>query len=356
MNHRIQKVPRVPQVSQVPRAKKLMIHVAHLILVLLFALPIGKANAQVASLRVSPSSLQIKAVTPTEITAPIIVENKSDYPVDLKIEFRQFQASDRADGQIEYLGHNSSPIFSKIQLTDPEKSINQLTLGPKQKKDLFIRISLNSEEKAMDHYFSIVFISTQAESQPVDASSGQHSVTKINSGVAMNILLSILPKSAEQTTNTIPQNVSIEEFSAPSFIEKGPISFNVKLQNKASNYVTPKGTIYVKNMFGQLIGKIDLQQSNILANSSRYLSTQNQPSTSSLSEVEGHNRTALWPESFLLGFYEATLRIDTAPGTVPMTKTIHFTALPSKLIIGLVVALVLILIIRKRIKQKMSVS
>lgn len=310
------------------------------------------ASAQGVSLRVSPSSLQIKAVAPTEITAPITLENPGDDPIDLKIEFKEFRPSDKANGEVEFLGHNSSTIFSKIQLTEAGISTNQLSLGPKQKKDLTLRITLTPEEKTRDHYFSVVFVSNQPQSQLTESEAGQHSVTRINAGIAMNVLLSVTSSTPDENP---PQsgNVTIEEFTAPGFVEKGPVSFNVKLQNKTSNYINPKSTIYIKNMFGQLIGKIDLQQSNILANSSRYLSTQNQPS-SSLSEVEGHSPTALWPESFLLGFYTAELRVQVEPDAPPLTKTIRFTALPFRLLVGLTIAIVLFLIIRKRVKQKMS--
>jgi hypothetical protein len=311
----------------------------------------SNANAQGVSLRVSPSSLQIKALAPTEITAPIKLENPGDDPIDLKIEFKEFRPSDKANGEIEFLGHNSSTIFSKIQLTEAGISTNQLSLGPKQKKDLTLRITLTPEEKTRDHYFSVVFVSSQPQSQLTESEAGQHSVTRINAGVAMNVLLSVTSSTPEETPPQ-PGNVTIEEFTAPSFVEKGPVSFNVKLQNKTSNYINPKSTIYVKNMFGQLIGKIDLQQSNILANSSRYLSTQNQPS-SSLSEVEGHSPTALWLESFLLGFYTAELRVEVEPDAPPLTKTIRFTAIPTQLLLSVTFAVIFSLMVYRRVKQRM---
>lgn len=308
------------------------------------------AHAQASSLRISPSSLQIKALAPTEITAPITLENPGDDPIDLKIEFKEFRPSDKANGEVEFLGHNSSTIFSKIQLTEAGISTNQLSLGPKQKKDLTLRITLTPEEKTRDHYFSVVFVSNQPQSQLTESEAGQHSVTRINAGIAMNVLLSVTSSTPDENP---PQsgNVTIEEFTAPGFVEKGPVSFNVKLQNKTSNYINPKSTIYIKNMFGQLIGKIDLPITNILSNSSRYIRNSSQSITGNRQLDEPQVQ---WDENFLLGFYTAELRVEVEPDAPPLTKTIRFTALPFRLVVGLTVAIVLFLMIRKRVKQKMS--
>jgi hypothetical protein len=345
MKNNIQKVPRVPQVSQVPWAKKLVAHLVFLIPVILLALPLGKAHAEASSLRLAPSLLKLKAVAPTTLQAPITIENLNDETVELRVELRQFVAKDTQDGQIKYTRGSMPDFFKNVKLLENNEDKKQLTLGPLQKKNLILQFNLSEEAVPSDYYFSVVFVSSKEAQNPPTAA-GLYSFTKINSGIGMNVLLSV-EKASDPTENKKLEEVVIEEFAALEFIDKGPVFFTVKVQNKGSNYINPKGTIYVTNMFGHLIGKIDLPAQNILANSSRYIGNPSLSSNFSPPKI-------IWPESFLLGPYEARLEIEAGEDTPLVTKTIRFTALPIKLLLAIIFSIVLGLIIYRRAKIRMS--
>jgi len=103
-------------------------------------------------------------------------------------------------------------------------------------------VEVPSDEPAGDYYFSVLFLSTSPASN-----SAQSSLSNAIGGVAMNVLLSIGPKS--KTTG------STEEFSTPLFQPEGPVSFKVKIKNTSSHFIAPQAQIVITNMFGQKIGK-----------------------------------------------------------------------------------------------------
>ena len=329
----------------------------------------SKASAEAISLRLSPTLIQIKAVTPSEISSPLTIENISEASVTLNVQLKLFKGGPNQNGQLEYLDdkENQSDFFNKIHILDNPSvhsassgqagsgqvgtEIKELTLGPKQKKDLLINISIPENEKPTDHYFSIVFITKSSLKQVPNSqvSGGQSSFSAVNGGISSNILLSIVPKNMAASVSEQPTAI-IEEFSAPVNVQSGPLPFNVKIKNTGSHFISPKGTITITNMFGQRIGKVEIPAQNILANSSRYL-VANQVS-SQQSAVS--SKTAVWPEKFLIGPYTAELNLEVSPTGPVLKSTTPFTALPFQQIAIILLAIVVFLVIKKRVKTKMS--
>lgn len=309
------------------------------------------ASAEGVSLRVAPSLLQIRVLPPSDINAPLTIENLGNETLELKPQFKLFKASPESNGKLQYVSgaDNKADVFQNIQLKDGDQIVNELSLGAKQKKQLTLKILVSPEDALADSYFSLIFVGVSNPNENTSNSSGQTSASQIHAGVAMNVLLSVGGKTEA--------GGEIEEFSAPRFVQKGPVPFTVKIRNTPSQYINPKGNITIKNMFGQTIGKVDLPATTILANSSRYLiNSQNKlnptPNTSPRGEA-GLNPKALWPESFLLGFYEAKLTLELSDTTV-LTDTIRFTALPMRLLAGFITAILLLLVIYRRVKVKMA--
>lgn len=303
---------------------------------------VNTITAQSTSLRVTPSILELRAVAPTLIRAPLIIENLSDKPTRASIEFKKFKSAGTNDGQIEFTT-DGSDFLKNVAIINANTPTTNLRLGPKQKKELILQIMLDENTSISDHYFSTIFTSIQDNIDINQTSQGLHSYSKINLGIGMNVLLSIEKAATNDIADSEPE-IIISEFDTPKFINKGPVYFTVKLQNKTSRYIKSKGHIYIENMFGQLIGKITLPHQNILSDSSRYIGSSDQ---SGLIYV-------VWPESFVLGPYTARLEIENADNDIQISKTINFLAIPTKLIFTITFSIILLLIIRHRAKKKMS--
>ncbi len=302
-----------------------------------YYLILNTAFAEGISLGVYPPILQIDSTPPAIIQAPVTIENLGDNSLNLTIDFKPFTTSDREDGQIQYISDSEANyidpiIFQRVKIFDPTSSlgqaITQLSLAPKQKKELIIRIDLPREEPPGDYYFSILFLTRANE--PTESNSSQ-SV----SGIASNVLLSIGPKGKIKG--------EIQEFSSPLFMDKGPVPFTVRVKNTSNHFINPKGYILIKNIFGQTVGRVDLIQTNVLANTVR-----NMPSTDFLSEETG----AFWPEKFVLGIYKATLTLALSDQGPILARDVLFLAFPFKILLEIIAGFVIIIYVIVKVRSR----
>jgi len=322
------------------------------------------AQAEGLSLSVSHSLLQIQAASPSDTKSPITLENPGDNSINIQVLFKPFRASGKENGEIEYISDFEIPdgykkIFNQIHLTDNGIVTSNFELGPRQKKNLELQFTIPKNEASSDYYFSVIFLarrsasigesapqgSTQkndAGSPPNEENTQGQNLSIINAGVAANVLLSISDKNQPQA--------AIEEFTAPTFLKSGPVDFTVRIKNIGTHVITPKAIIFIKNMFGQTVGRVDIEPDNILADSIRALTdTQTASSSSNFS-----SQKAIWPERFLLGPYTATLNIAISDKGPVYNQSIIFLALPIQLIIGIILGIILAIAIFFRVRYHLK--
>lgn len=291
------------------------------------------AFAEGFALGVYPPILQIDATPPTSIKQNITLVNQSGNTVSLSVSFKPFTQNENDNGEVEYTDSffAADPnIFQKIQLLENNSPMTVIQLAPKQQKTFTLHIGLPKNEPAGDYYFSIVF-SANPSSAPTDNSS-----SALSGGVATNVLLSVGPKGAV--------NGFIEDYSAPWFVTTGPVNFSIKANNLSRQFITPHGEVLIKNMFGQLIGKVDLLPVNILAGTSRFVPSTGLPNTAT---------HAVWSEKFLLGLYKANLVFSLSPQGPIFTRSIYFFAMPWQYILGTAIGLGLVAFIIFRVREKL---
>lgn len=310
----------------------------------------ARAYADELSLGIYPPITQISATPPSAITSKLTIQNINDRPASLDIQFIPFVPSDSANGELSFTANvpADSPyavLFERIGIYDRDLKIQKLNLEPFETKTLTLIINLEKGDSRGDYYFSVVFISQ-------DSGGKAGSTASLPAGIASNVLLSIGPLG--KTAG------AIERFSAPSFLDKGPVPFSLRLKNSSDHYITPTGTITISNMFGQQVSKLEIAPQAILAASKRYMIDSNQASPSAalsyfLEQQKMKNRTltpsVIWQDSFLFGFYtgKAVIKLsDTGP---LLTATTHFIALPYTFLLGLILALTIILGIYLRVKR-----
>lgn len=309
-------------------------------------------------LSVSPGIFQIELTPPAVAKAEktILLENTGDDALELQIIYKPFSASSAENGEVVFEENFRGPdpeILKKVQLLDGGKPVDSVTLSPKQKKQIDLVITIPKDEPPYDYYFTILFLAQE----PTDATLNS-STTISQGGIGVNVLLSIGPKN--RTTGVI------EEFSAPFFFSSGPVPFNVRVKNTSRHFIYPKGHIMIKNMFGQIIGKVELLPVNILSNSTRalpsgeqfiYAANENIKEDKEIERIQklttAENKPiAVWPESFLLGPYTATLTMALSEDGPIYTRDIHFIGFPLQLLIGVGIILLVILLIRSRLKAR----
>jgi hypothetical protein len=330
------------------------------------------AYANDITLSVSPSLLQINAIQPSDTKSPITLENPGDNSANIQVLFKPFHASRKENGEIEYVNNNEIPdsykkILSQIHITDNGIITSNFELGPKQKKNLELQFTIPKNEAGSDYYFSVIFLASRSGNEvgpsqqsstpkneailsPNGTSPQDQNFSTINAGIAINVLLSIGDKNHPQG--------AIEEFSAPAFLKSGPVDFTVRIKNTGSHVIRPIGIIFIKNMFGQTVGRIDLEPDNILSGSIRTLTDTQTASNSALARQSlgdgGSTPKTIWPEHFLLGPYTATLNIAISDKGPIYNRSIIFLALPLHLILGIILGVLITITIFLRVKYHLK--
>lgn len=320
--------------------KYLIFSLKCIILFALLSIP-NTAYAEGASLKIQPSLLQIRAKSPADIKAPFKIVNTSEETISLKILLKRFRDNGEQNGNLTLSNPDAvnegdkDSFLRQIEILDKDEITQSLTLGPKQEKQLTLSLKLEKNVPQSDQYFSVIF-QTEGNDQNIEVDSNS-SFSKAKLAVAMPVLLAI------NTTNRL--NGLIDNFSGPIALQAGPVPFTVKIKNPSEHFITVKGAIFITNMFGQTVGRVDIPSTNILANSTRsltnYLQAFQQPKV-------------LWTERFLLGFYSAKLAVAISPDQILYTRTIYFAAFPFAAITTVIFILVLAFFIIRRIKNKVS--
>lgn len=303
------------------------------------------AFADSLNLSIAPSLFQIDAIAPTDARAPFTISNKGNEEIDLKILIKPFRPSALENGQIEYQTGVNPPIFKKITVVDGNLSIDSLTLGPQQEKKLEIRVLVPEKEKDADYYFSVIFLTSPKPPKNTSKVDEKNNFSTAQGGIATNVLLSIGAKDQSQGL--------LEEFLAPFYVESGPVPFTVRVKNTGKHFISPKGAILIKNMYGQTIGRVDIPSTNILTGTTRSLIDVEQAATNAAQNntMEPH---AMWNEKFLLGFYRAEVTIMLTDKGPVFERSISFVAFPLKLLFGIIISVTLIVIIYLRVKKRLQ--
>ena len=302
-----------------------------LVVVLSFALytfSFDRVHASSLSLSISPPIIQIQVDPPATINTPITIQNRGQETVTLEILFKPFTAvaSDATEskgesGEVVYILGKNPLVFEKIGVYHNDEVIEKVVIGPKQNKTLNLHIDVPQDESLSDYYFSVLFISKNKLKDKLNQS-------RILGGIATNVLLSI--KGKPPLIGAKPTSIAkIVEFSSPSFLEIEPVPFKVRLKNQSNHFITPQGTISIKNMFGKTIGQVKLSPVNILADTIR-------------------SQETLWQETLLFGPYTATLNINPSDKGPTLIKTINFFVFPLRTFIILAGILITILLVKNR--------
>ncbi len=342
---------------------KVFFHFALLTVILHFAfytLHFGVANADDFSLALSPPITEIEITPPDSVKAPITIQNTGDKTVNLQIFLRSFTAADSENGQIKYYPkqRNDPAIFQKVHIFNGSQDIRSISLGPGQKRKLVLSVELDRNDLAGDYYFSIIFASDAATPDQSTSLGEESNLSRVPGGIATNVLLSVGAKGKVSAL--------IQEFSSPWFVQKGPVPFTVRVRNNGERVIAPEGTIIVRNLFNQPIGKIDLLPVNILAGTIRLIPDKKQVET--INQLQKNNNSALqntelktqnlvkaiWPEEFLIGPYSATVIVNASEKGPSYERTIHFFAFPLQgfVVIGVMIAIVLL--VRKRVSKRLK--
>jgi len=291
-------------------------------------------HAQEFSTGINPPILLIEAESPAKIEAPITLENQSDTNTTYGIYLRPFKANFDMSGIPNYdpeLMSKYESFFKKVQVQAGDEDVTEISLAPKESKDLVLKIEVEASEPPADKYFTIIFLANPEEKESETNLSGARG------GIGTNILLSVGPKDKPEGR--------IASFKAPFFVSHGPVPFELELANHNDYYVVSEGNVVIKNMFNQIVGNLEFGPINILANSNRLIGDTNEA-----------NAKLWWNEKYPIGIYQAQVKVALSERGPLLMQNISFIAFPVELVIAIFIIIIALIWIIRRVRKKASES
>ncbi len=267
------------------------------------------------ALSVSPQVFEVSADPGDSVTESFKIVNGTDIELTLSATPKNFTPRGEEGG------------INLIQEGEPHSLAHWTTVSPaevavpargSQVFDFTINLPFDAEPGS--HLGSVI-----VQTNPIDID-GSGAV--VSQEIGPLILVSV--------SGDIVESAEISSFTTDSFWEKGPILLETRVTNNGNVHFKPSGTIEIKNMFGNVVATIDLDERNVLPNSTRKLVNE-------------------WaPGGFTVGHYTADLTMVYGSDNVILTDTTSFTVFPYKVIVPLTLGAILLVYLGIRYRGRLS--
>lgn len=226
----------------------------------------SNTNVSGNGFRISPvrSDLTIEKGKASSIT--ITVENPTDYQTVATPIINDFIASDKEDGAPRLILDSKSAPTPKNDFKSLVQPIDNISLGPKEKKDITVKLNVPSSASSGGYYGAIRFAPS------VIGGGGNVSLT----ASVGTIVLVTVPGDLVQKLDLVQMSAeqkSGNRYNTKSFLTSGDVSVMTRLKNSGDIHVQPFGRVQIKNMFGHVVTSYELNnvepKSNVLPGSIR---------------------------------------------------------------------------------------
>lgn len=291
----------------------------------LFSASITSAQSPSATngLEISPALVEINADKNNVYSVDIKVINITQSTLLFESFVDDFGAKNETGVPGVLLEPNAKPLPTSIKTW--VTPIPSFSLAPGQEKKIKATITVPTDAEPGGHYGVIRFSGHEG-------TKGNGNVTQIASAGTL-ILMNV--------SGNVVESLEIASFTpsknnhAGYFFENGPLVFVSRFTNTGSVHVKPIGQIEIKNLFGNPIASLPVNEAggNVLPNSTRrFESTLN--------------------KTWMLGQYTADISIAYGNTGQAIVKTISFWVIPWKIILAaLLVIATFVYILRILIKR-----
>jgi hypothetical protein len=269
-------------------------------------------------LGIQPTKVSYTIEPGESVSDKIILKNASDSDIKVEVDVQDFIPTP-GTGDFHFVERASgiTSVRDWVSIGSPEDFI----FKKDESKEIPFTIKAPENAEPGSHFGAAFFLATKIDDK------GQ---LKVGTRVAMVIYVTI--------PGNFLQKGRILDFSAPKFLQKGPVDFAIKFENIGTVHFEPKGEIKIVNIFGREAGRAPISGQLVLPTGVRDLK-------------------ARWnPEGFLLGRYKAEAQIKDGEGNVLTTKTIAFYVFPLWYILGFFASIAVIFFGLKFIRSRFSFS
>ncbi len=222
----------------------------------------AQANETGNGFRVSPVRSELMIEKGSSETLNVTVENPTDANVIARAVVNDFVASENEDGEPRLILDEDTPA-PKNSFKSLVGSLPDVQLGPREKKELPVTITIPENANAGGYYGAVRF---------VPASSSDSGNVALTASVGSIVLVRV-PGDLTERLNLVELGAAKVGGNVMSFLTSGDVQVITRLKNTGDIHVQPFGKVQVKNMFGKVVQEFELNanepRANILPESTR---------------------------------------------------------------------------------------
>ncbi len=285
-----------------------------LVVIILFCLFIGsKSVIAGAGLSLQPAKVSHTLNPGETISGELSLANVGESRILVEVKMEDFVPSAGSD-DISFVGRTSG--VTTVRDWFSLGTSNSFIFEPHEGKSISYTITAPKNAEPGSHFGVAFFKASEIK---------EKSTLKI--GTQVGVLFFI----------TVPgnrlQKGKVLDFSAPFFVQKGPVNFEIKFENTGTVHYEPKGTIKITNIIGKEVGSIVVAGQAVLPTQIKKIIAQ-------------------WNlVGFILGRYTVKIEIQDGEGNILTADDVSFYAFPIWYVLGFI-AIVLILFFGLRFLRK----
>ena len=301
-----------------------------------------KVHAQLLSLSIYPPILKAIMKPGKEIMIAYNIKNLGD-PTTLQMLVLPFEPRDNL-GNVRIKQEFEGPIRFSLDNTDIELN-DPIFLKTGQSQQILLRIRVPEGAPEQDYYYTLF-----AQTDPSPTIEGKTS-SRSKARIGSHILITVTKSGNVDIKGKVSLFSVLGKYNLPIFGNK--ISFfdssdiipiTLIVENKGKNSIKPYGNIILRGNFGES-AEYEILSQNILANSQRQLMAT--PSAYFSSEKP----VSLALSGFFIGKYNLSTKINFGENTPQLYASTSFFALPFKFIIGSFIAIIIGIVIIKKLNS-----
>lgn len=281
-----------------------------------FAYTVEKNDDQITGqIVISPTKIELNADPGDRATREISLTNRTGEPVTFQFTTEDFEGSTDPSQATVFKGEDGSP-WGAAEWIEPEVSSIVLDQGETLTLNATIRVPPNAEPGG--HYAALF---------------ASRTIDKVEDGAAIQVTERVGTLFLITVSGNIIHDGTLDEPEIKGFSEYGPVNIGLVFNNMGNVHAKPTGKVVIRNLFGQVVAQIPVEEWVVLPESSRRTLVQ-------------------WGGKYHFGRYTATAEIGYSEERSLILAQTSFWVIPWKIVAAVVAALAAVLafvyLIRKR--------
>ena len=278
---------------------------------------------------VGPGKYQVDMKPGETRVVNVVVSNRMGKSKLFTVEIEDFKGSRDLGRPVVLVGNDRGPYSLRDYLKVASSTFN---LNNAERVTIPVKISIPTDAQPGGLYGSIVIGTLTSPEEQVPVGTDSLGVNPIVTRIGSLFFIRI--------AGDIKQDLVLKDFSMKNhrnILGSSPVNFEILYENNGSVHENPYGYIYVTNLFGSEIKKIEVEPWFILPDSLRV-------------------REVSWEAPFLFGRYTATAEIKKGYGDAVDTATVAFWVIPWKIVSLVFVSVIVLVAIIRFVLSKIHIS